>query len=534
MSKRSYDTVLTPSAEQQAIINCSSNCLIVEANAGAAKTTTLALKAKSLLEKTSSRGKILFLVFTQPAKRAAIGALVRAGVSPAQIQQIDVLTFDEFSQKMLRSVEYDVVPFKASAESVAPFVKSAMGELSLANSPGFIERFLKTNRRLKGSMSIDCDRWEEVFNFDDFSINHQIDREILSLHLRYEKRRYNYESDDFDRAVFRAEFDATFDLARTIAEPAPRTSLHEIRSWPRQLHALLVDEMHDMNFGMFTIVKALLQTTAAHFCGVGDRDQVIFSSHGAEERFMSRHTDYGDREIASLPLTTCYRFGEPVAMAASGLAGDKKYTVQAGLATKLSREFYTDFGESDCSALAMTAISHWKRQNSYDASNIAVLLRHSWQSVEIENALIEAKIFYETHGFESYLVQPEVLLIRALHAIGTRDYSKLGTRALRERMIETLVFFFGIELSHNESEKESFEEKMLIAKRAALEDGDMGLFIEHVLLKNCSEKIGRRVSGAISSFKSRASHGNPPKNPSVVKVEISMKEFLHEKEQVHR
>jgi hypothetical protein len=28
--------------------------------------------------------------------------------------------------------------------------------------------------------------------------------------------------------------------------------------------------------------------------------------------------------------------------------------------------------------------------------------------------------------------------------------------------------------------------------------------------------------------------GNPPKNPSVVKVEISMKEFLHEKEQIHR
>jgi hypothetical protein len=30
------------------------------------------------------------------------------------------------------------------------------------------------------------------------------------------------------------------------------------------------------------------------------------------------------------------------------------------------------------------------------------------------------------------------------------------------------------------------------------------------------------------------SDGNPPKNPSVVKVEISMKEFLHEKEQIHR
>jgi hypothetical protein len=30
------------------------------------------------------------------------------------------------------------------------------------------------------------------------------------------------------------------------------------------------------------------------------------------------------------------------------------------------------------------------------------------------------------------------------------------------------------------------------------------------------------------------SWGNPPKNPSVVKVENSMKEFLHEKEQIHR
>jgi hypothetical protein len=29
-------------------------------------------------------------------------------------------------------------------------------------------------------------------------------------------------------------------------------------------------------------------------------------------------------------------------------------------------------------------------------------------------------------------------------------------------------------------------------------------------------------------------NGNPPKNPSVVKVEISMKEFLHEKKQIHR
>jgi DNA helicase II / ATP-dependent DNA helicase PcrA len=308
--------------------------------------------------------------------------------------------------------------------------------------------------------------------------------------------------------VFRSEFDATYDLAWLLADPEQRTPLYEVPRWPTLLHALLVDEMHDMNRATHTIVQALLATTSARFCGVGDRDQVIFSNNGAEEKFMSNQSSFGERIVTSLPLTRCHRFGIEVANVASKLAGGKKYSVHKGLETVVIKKFYADSGELNCTALAMEQISHWKKENAHDVSNVALLLRHSWQSVDIENSLIETGIFYETHGFDSYFFQPEVLLIRALHAIGTRDYTMLGTVALRQRMIETLIFFFGIEVPYEESENESFLVRMNIAKKAAIQDGDLSLFIENILLRRCSEKVRLRLSRAISIFEQRASNQN--------------------------
>jgi hypothetical protein len=45
---------------------------------------------------------------------------------------------------------------------------------------------------------------------------------------------------------------------------------------------------------------------------------------------------------------------------------------------------------------------------------------------------------------------------------------------------------------------------------------------------------GLTRGSALRDTRARPLVGNPPKNPSVVKVEISMKEFLHEKKQIHR
>ena len=42
---------------------------------------------------------------------------------------------------------------------------------------------------------------------------------------------------------------------------------------------VLVDEMHDMNAASFRVLRELLDSTPCQFCGVGDRDQVIYGAH---------------------------------------------------------------------------------------------------------------------------------------------------------------------------------------------------------------------------------------------------------------
>ncbi len=500
VDRQRLNSVLVPSDDQKAIIQSTSQNLIIQANAGAAKTTTLALKARHLLNQSSNNLNVLFLVFTTTAQEAAIDALERVGLSKTQMRCVDVLTFDEFSQKILRSIEGKAVPYKSTVESVAPYVRQAMTELSLRGDSGFIERFLKRSRGLKGRMDIDRAKWNEYFNIQDFSDNHGVEPEMVRLYLRYEKLRFDHECDGFDRPLFRSEFDATYDLAWLLADPEKRTPLFEMGAWPQQLHALLVDEMHDLNFAMFTIIENLLESTVAQFCGVGDRDQVIFSDHGAQEEFMSAAKIYGNRKMKSLPLTVSYRCGSELAQFASRLASDKDYACLPGLKTPVVIKFYDDAGQASCNQLLLAQVKQWRQLDGNDVSGSAILLRHSWQSVELENLLIEADIHYAIRGFVSYLEQPEILLVRALHAIATDNESNLGNAALRGLMVESLAFFFGIDLPHKESKSESVDERLEIAVSHAIKDGNMRLFVENVLLVQCSPNIRRRVTSAMSIF----------------------------------
>jgi DNA helicase II / ATP-dependent DNA helicase PcrA len=489
-----------PNSEQRAIIESTNHSLIIQANAGATKTTTLAFKAKSMLSRSPAGMSILFLVFTRAAKEAAVEKLKWVGCSKEQMSKISVLTFDEFSHKVLRSVEDKIFPFrrvllKPTPENVAPYVKNAMAELSIQGEKGFIERFLKLNRRIKGCMDVDRLKWNDDFNPRTFAENHNIALDLLRLHLRYEKLRYDRERDGFDRPVFRSEFDATYDLACLLADPEKRTPIQEISGWPHHLSAVLVDEMHDTNLAMFTIITSLLTSTSAHFCGVGDPDQVVFSHYGAQATYMSGLNDFAGRSIVSLPLTVSFRFGADVGRIAARIANGKTYDCLKGLNTTVILAPYVN--ETNANQLLLSQIKTWRLQSNNDVSGVVILLRHPWQSVAIESLLIDEDIHYEIRGFNSFLNQPEVLLIRVLHAVATGNERLLGDSALRALMVESLAFFFGVELPREESESESYDERLAIAIDHAVKDGYMRLFFENVLLKKCSPDILRRVRNAM-------------------------------------
>jgi DNA helicase-2/ATP-dependent DNA helicase PcrA len=61
--------------------------------------------------------------------------------------------------------------------------------------------------------------------------------------------------------------------------------------------------------------------------------------------------------------------------------------------------------------------------------DFSVVLRDVDQSIEIETALMEAKIPYKCDGFETFLLLPEILLLRGILHYVSDDYSALRGRA---------------------------------------------------------------------------------------------------------
>lgn len=489
---------IVPTAEQLAIQRAAGKSLIVQANAGAAKTTSLALRIGAALAAGVAPERLLALTFTSPACLALAGALKTIGVPHAVARRVPIRTFDHFAAAVLLSVERRPVPVKSSAEEVAPVVWQAVRALDMSADDRMVERFLTAAARLKGTLARDALRWEGIRLSPDSAEDLGVEHGLLRLFDAYERIRYP-RVDGQDRPRFRAPFDATYDLARLLADPDSDTPIAEIPGWPHGLSQLLVDEMHDTNLAMFTILQALLRDSAISFCGVGDADQVVHTSHGAEQRFMDRRVELGSgRQAMFLPLTATRRFDKRIARAASLIAA-KPYASDSAHASGLTCLAYAEEGPLACEAQVVAQARLWQAQPGARLSDLAVLLRHPHQSVLLENALLAAGMSYTTLGFDRYVLQPEVLLVRALLAVALDNFDALGSETTRRRLVRAVVFFCGVRLSHLDSEDETLAERENSAvEEIAADASALRVFFDHQVLENGHPAMSRRLRAAIA------------------------------------
>lgn len=494
---RFVPTEIDPTREQIEIQTSDAHNLIVQANAGAAKTTTLALRIGEALATGVEPERLLALTFTAPACRALTGALSKIGVPHAQARRVPVLTFDEFAANVLLSIERRPVVHKATPEALAPFVWEAVRKLDMSADEGIVERFLKVSQRIKGTLGRDRLLWEGGRITPDSAEDLGVEPSLLRLFGAYERLRYP-RADGADRPRFRGDFDASYDLARLLADPESDTPVAEISGWPRRIEHLLIDEMHDLNFAMFTIVRALLRTPGTRLCGVGDFDQIVHTTAGAERRFMDRDVDFGGgRRVLLLPLTATRRFGTRLARAAGRLA-QKDYASEIAHETAITCQLYAADSAGTCEGLAAAAAQKWKTPKAALLAELAILLRHPSQSVLLENELLRAGLPYSTLGFESYLVQPEVLLVRGLLAVALGDFASLSAEATRRRLVRSVVFFCGVTLTHADDERETPEERLDEAiEHVAGEAAALGPFFEFQVLRNVDPAMARRLRAAI-------------------------------------
>ncbi|MDY0744828.1 3'-5' exonuclease [Paucibacter sp. R3-3] len=444
---------ITPTAEQLAIQRYPERSLLIEAAAGAAKTTTLALRICQALALGADPRGLLALTFTDTACTALRQALRFIGCDPQALKLLRIETFDSFAAGVLREAETldgeDPVEHFRHAEQAAPFVWAAIeqvganprepwpDELQLPShgSDSYVGEFLRRTAGVKGRLLLELNPAEGGRDTPDHAVEDLgLDYTLLRVLRRYEAHRIE---SGRGHANFRMPLDATYDLARLLL---PAEDEGEDRIDPQSLplgrwRGVFVDELHDCNAAMFTILQALLANPAVHFCAVGDRHQVIHQMNGADARFMSRELDAGlGRRLKRLPLSLSFRYGPPLARwmgrhAGKTIAGDAKAETRlAGIACDAA-------GLASTEEAVVATLKAWRSEQRKDKvyEDCAVLLRHPSQSMLIENALHRERIAYRCDGFTTYLLRPEVLFVRCAFAVASERLDTLGgarTRAL--------------------------------------------------------------------------------------------------------
>jgi len=494
---------LSPTAEQKAIQVAANRTIIVEANAGAAKTTTLALRMAESWSRGTSPDLFLVLTYTRTACDALRAALRKLGVPQGVVERFRIQTFESFCEEVLDEILGASVPSLLQAEELKPIVWQAIQRVeegegdrwraelvmpSLGDN-GMVEEFLDLNALLKGTMRDFLERDDQAVT-PDYAASIGVEYTKLKIFLAYERIRRR---ENADRPLFRGPLDATYDLARLLYEDEP---IDGLRAWPFSAKVLMVDEMHDLNQAMFRVLQKLLNSTASLFCGVGDRDQVIHETTGADALFMGDAMErVTRRKVKRYPLTHSYRFGKSLATKAGRVAG-KPYSSMAGHETRLSLAGYG--AHEDCARMVVEEALKWQAQPRAKMNEFAILLRHAYQSVHIENALLASGLSYTMSGLDSYLMRPEVLFIRGVLAVATDDLGSVSDEHTREKVMQALFFFSGSKIDVKGREHETQEALLADAIRSVKDNPNFLVhFFNNQILRTAAPSMKLRLERAV-------------------------------------
>lgn len=508
---------ITPTPEQRAIQLEKHRCVIVEANAGAAKTTTLALRLAQALARGASPEHIQVLTYTDAAVQALQAALERIGLPAAQRKLLHIQTFDDFCAARLLSVEGPGVRFHDHPEQLKHAVLLALDRV-MANpderhreefavegsGEGAVEGLLAAFTRLKGTLQL-------TLEAADLSLTPTLANELghdyltLKVFRAYEHLRRGGHPDRFD---FRAPGDATYDLARMLL--SDDGFLEGEHPMALGVHLVLVDEMHDTNRAMFTVLQHLLRQNPAVFVGVGDRDQVIHAVAGADARFMGEDFALEIGTPQRMPLTASYRFGSTLATHVGRLAGKDCVSARpADTVVHLAR--YEQPKEAHWHiAQAITQRTGLSPQSSL--AELAILLRQPHQSVDLENHLLDKGVDYRTVGFDTYLMRPEVLFVRGLIAHVRDEFAAIEQAQTRERVLRAMLLFCNSFVDSGDGSDDPHPDARQLATDKAVKDVASQphlatYFVENHVFRNASPHTRRQVYAALDVLRDNTTDG---------------------------
>lgn len=494
LTPRFIPTRLVPTAEQVAIQCSQHRITLIEANAGAAKTTTLALRIGEALARGLVPEHILALVFTAEAKEVLGQRLKELGVAPFIIAKLALYTVEDFAHHVLRFWEEEDPPRLSSLHDLKPMALEALEHLSQQPNAQYgeelefrthhvaLSQFFQSQLRLKASLAVFLSE-EETAAEKALQAGVTLSDFLWTQH--YEILRQS----PYEGVLFRGPQDATYDLATTLLEQPDLMGLLP------DYRLIVVDELHDANEAAFQILRLLAQRPQAYMVAAGDKDQVIQKHLAADASYLYTRFEAYFEQIKRLPLSYTYRHGPYLAYATAQFK-QKKVDSLLPLATQIHVHRY----ETDSAVTPVVqAVMQWQRQGG-QLAQCAVLLRDVHQSIHLENQLLTQGVPYTLQGMQSYLQRDEILFLRAWLALALDDLAAIQHSALRERMVRALALFS--ELPFTETEIAAAAQE--IAETPAL----LRFFYEGQMMRRASEHDQWRFKETLSYLEQVSAHSS--------------------------
>jgi DNA helicase-2/ATP-dependent DNA helicase PcrA len=433
-------------SQQTAILQSPNKVKLIDAVAGAGKTTTLAMEARQARDEGLSERGILALCFSRGARLRFHEKLKEEA---GEDSTVFVMTVEDFARQLIEDLaekgrisrpaaHQDVEGIRGELVAAAARVWQRYQEQGVRSDFNFgldennqhLDDIARRLAQLKAALATAdfapkdsenfADENDDAADYDesgDGELAGQADP-IADIIREYEAQRHPYP----EEFRWQGPNDAVADLVYLLQR---RPALaNELRRWS----LYLVDEWHDVNAAEFELLARLRR--GARLVVAGDKDQTINRDRGADPvfsglRFMETYRADGKR----FPLGMSYRFGPDAAVLADGLTHNG-CEGRPDRDTQVRRLRYDPSQPGACARQVADTIRELLQKGRPKPTNrdFAVVLRDVDQSIEIETALMEAKIPYKCDGFETFLLLPEILLLRGiLHYVGN-DYAALKGR----------------------------------------------------------------------------------------------------------
>lgn len=416
----------------------------VVAGAGSGKTRVLTYRIAYLVSTLNvAPWKILAITFTNKVANEMKERIAK--LLPEESKTLAIRTFHSFAAYFLRQ-EIGVLGIPRTFT-----IMDEEDQLKLIKDIGVELGYRKSDVIIKTAISFiaKC-KLKEKYP-DDVKISHESfegEKECLKIYELYE---------EYKDKMFALDFDDLLLLANKILGSFPNIRIN----WQNKIDEILIDEFQDTNDIEYRLINYLKKPSTSLYV-VGDPDQTIYTWRGANQRII---LDLEKRfpDIVTIVLERNYRSTQNILDSANKLIAHNKlrlpknlYTENLSGAPVIVKSCYSPRDE------AMYVAREIKKLNTVDKksySDIALLYRSSYVTLDFEQALTSLNIPYRIYGGQKFYQRREIkdvlayfhLIVNTKDDISFARISNVPRRNIGETSLNLL------KLAANESEKSMYD-----------------------------------------------------------------------------